>query len=130
MFYRSSPDADKVADSLSQEFKGQTFQAIQCDVTDQKKVGEAFEKVVEGGVFKGGLHGVVAVSRHVFFYAFLQVGAMVTELSILLARTLEWRSSRTPSKSVPRSLTVSYPVLPDLRTRLQIAEASLKHCPS
>jgi hypothetical protein len=65
MFYRSSPDADKVADSLSQEFKGQTFQAIQCDVTDQTKVGEAFEKVVEGGVFKGGLHGVVAVSRRV-----------------------------------------------------------------
>jgi NAD(P)-dependent dehydrogenase (short-subunit alcohol dehydrogenase family) len=61
MFYRSSKDADQVAESLEKEFKGQSFKAIQCDVTDQAKVNEAFEKVVE--LFKGGLHGVVAVSR-------------------------------------------------------------------
>ena len=61
MLYRSSNDAVKVAESLEQEFKGQTFKAVQCDVTDQKRVGEAFEEVLQ--LFKGVLNGVVAVSE-------------------------------------------------------------------
>lgn len=62
ILYRSSADAPQVASSLEEEFQGQKFLAVQCDVTDQKRVGEAFEEVIKG-FGEGGLHGVVAVSR-------------------------------------------------------------------
>ena len=62
ILYRSSSSAPQVAEDLGKEFEGQKFLAVQCDVTDQKRVGEAFEEVIKG-FGEGGLHGVVAVSR-------------------------------------------------------------------
>jgi NAD(P)-dependent dehydrogenase (short-subunit alcohol dehydrogenase family) len=64
ILYRSSSSAPQVAEDLGKEFQGQRFLAVQCDVTDQKRVGEAFEEVVKG-FGEGGLHGVVAVSRNI-----------------------------------------------------------------
>jgi sorbose reductase len=65
ILYRSSSSAPQVAQDLEKEFEGQKFLAVQCDVTDQKRVGEAFEEVVQGfgGESGAGLHGVVAVSH-------------------------------------------------------------------
>jgi enoyl-[acyl-carrier-protein] reductase (NADH) len=51
-----------VAEGLAKEFTGVKVKAYQCDVTDQKRVGEVFKLV--GEEFEGGIiHGVVAVSK-------------------------------------------------------------------
>lgn len=67
MLYRSSTDAAQVAEKLEQEFKGQRFSAVQCDVTDQERVGVVFEQVIEG--FGGRLDGLVAVRTLLAFEA-------------------------------------------------------------
>lgn len=62
ILYRSSADAEQVADKLGHEFSGQKFKAYKCDVTDQARVQAVFQEVLHD--FKGGMiHGVVAVSR-------------------------------------------------------------------
>jgi len=56
MLYRSSANAAEVAESLSKEYS-KDIRAYQCDVTDQKRVGEVFEQVVKE---MGDISGVVA----------------------------------------------------------------------
>lgn len=68
MLYRSSTDAAQVAEKLEQEFKGQRFSAVQCDVTDQERVGVVFEQVIEG--FGGGWMGS---SPYVLFWRLRRV---------------------------------------------------------
>ncbi|KAJ9105194.1 hypothetical protein QFC20_004329 [Naganishia adeliensis] len=59
ILYRSSADAEQVADKLGHEFSGQKFKAYKCDVTDQARVQAVFQEVLHD--FKGGMiHGVVA----------------------------------------------------------------------
>ncbi|KAJ9117434.1 hypothetical protein QFC22_004284 [Naganishia vaughanmartiniae] len=59
ILYRSSASAPQVAEGLEKEFPGVKVKAYQCDVTDQKRVGEVFKIV--GEEFEGGIvHGVVA----------------------------------------------------------------------
>lgn len=70
ILYRSSPDAEQVAEKLGQEFTGQQFKAYKCDVTDQARVQAVFNEVL--GDFQGGMiHGVVAVSRGLVMADFL-----------------------------------------------------------
>ncbi|KAI5452833.1 hypothetical protein NCC49_006373 [Naganishia albida] len=59
ILYRSSADAEQVAQKLGQEFPGQQFKAYKCDVTDQARVQAVFQEVLRD--FTGGMiHGVVA----------------------------------------------------------------------
>ncbi|KAJ9118871.1 hypothetical protein QFC24_006070 [Naganishia onofrii] len=59
ILYRSSSSAPQVAEGLEKEFTGVKVKAYQCDVTDQKRVGEVFKLV--GEEFESGIvHGVVA----------------------------------------------------------------------
>ncbi|KAJ9098112.1 hypothetical protein QFC21_004441 [Naganishia friedmannii] len=59
ILYRSSASAPQVAEGLEKDFPGVKVKAYQCDVTDQKRVGEVFRIV--GEEFVGGIvHGVVA----------------------------------------------------------------------
>lgn len=102
MLYRSSTDAAQVAEKLEQEFKGQKFSAVQCDVTDQERVGVVFEQVIEG--FGGRLDGLVAVRTfvvHGVFYR-LRVNADMVKVGWYVCgrgfRTRGWLSSRTLSK--------------------------------
>ncbi|KAG7531976.1 hypothetical protein FFLO_03983 [Filobasidium floriforme] len=74
ILYRSSSSAPQVAQGLEKEFPRQRFFAVQCDVTDQKRVGEAFEEVVQGFGKEGGLHGVVANAGVAIVKDALEVG--------------------------------------------------------